>query len=309
MKIKVGPSWIDPKAVHGKDGGLWRNTKMAWVKVNGTWQFVWENVFRFTISSNQINLNLRTAAVNAGWNQYARVEATIAGGVVISCSSTNALIVDGSWPLGVTLINYGYILGRAGNGGAGGASTDQAYNGAGGGWGTTGLAVYVPITINNQGVIAGGGGGGGGGAGAFANASGGSTKGGDAWVAYGRAGGGGGGGGRSNAYNSSGGAASWGQGGVTGAAGAGGGFNGPGGGGAGGLHQPRTGYIVHAGTGGAGGGWGANGANGGNTIGYAGFGSGQWRSGGPAGGAGLAVWGNNQITWAATGSLLGGISA
>ena len=36
------------------------------------------NQFSFTVSSNQTNADLRTLAINAGWNQITKVVATIA---------------------------------------------------------------------------------------------------------------------------------------------------------------------------------------------------------------------------------------
>ena len=74
------------------------------------------SVFKFTVSSNQTNTNLRTLAVNAGWDQSSAVEATIGSGVYVYSNSTAtpALTVDGTWPKGVSLINNGYIVGMGG---------------------------------------------------------------------------------------------------------------------------------------------------------------------------------------------------
>ena len=71
------------------------------------------NQFAFTIASNQTNANLRTLALNAGWNSTSKVVATINSGIVISSNSTGipALTVNGSFPGGVELINNGYIIG------------------------------------------------------------------------------------------------------------------------------------------------------------------------------------------------------
>lgn len=82
------------------------------------------NQFAFTISSNQTNANLASLATAAGWNGSSKVVATIASGVYISSNSTGtpALTVNGSFPGGVELINNGYIIGRGGNGGAGGST-------------------------------------------------------------------------------------------------------------------------------------------------------------------------------------------
>jgi hypothetical protein len=168
--------------------------------------------FAFTISSNQTNANLRTLAVNAGWDQSSKVVATINSGIYISSNSTGtpALTVSGSFPGGVELTNGGYIIGMGGAGGRGGQSF--ANNGASGSGGGLALSVSSAITITNNGTIGGGGGGGGGGGmtGGFV----------DGKSSFNAGGGGGGGGRSSNAANSSGGA-----GGVMG-----GSFNGNGGG-------------------------------------------------------------------------------
>lgn len=239
------------------------------------------NQFNFTISSNQTNADLRTLAVNAGWNQASKVAATINSGVTIVSSSTGspALTVSGSFPGGVDLINNGTILGRGGNGGNGSNAAGGGISGGGGGG--LALSVSVAISINNgSGRIAGGGGGGGGGQRGFFNPGGKSP----ALTSPGSGGGGGIG-------NGPGGAA--GSGGNTGAAQAGG-----------------TGTLTTAGNGGAatgygkaggaGGSWGAGGSAGGSDP--------NFGAGGAGGAAGAAVAGNSNITWIATGTRNGGIS-
>lgn len=259
------------------------------------------NQFAFTISASQTNANLRTLAVNAGWNQSTRVVATVASGVYISSNATNtpALTVNGSFPNGVQLINNGFIVGRGGNGGNGGnASTptvvgDTTYPGtaAPGAAGTAGggaLSVSTAITITNNGTIAGGGGGGGGGGGHWESVTSGDSS-------YTNAfGGGGGGGGRSSAAaNSSGGAGGT-------ASGSNGSIINGGAGGTGTVSANGAGGTRSgsAGLGGAGGGWGASGASGGAGLGGAGAGA----------GAGYAVSGNGNVSWAATGTRLGAIA-
>ena len=120
------------------------------------------NVFTFAVASNQTNANLRTLAVNAGWDQSSPVIGTINSGVIISGTvagnSTPALEINGSWPGGITLINYGVIRGMGGNGGGGGSisgSYNAAYGGGGGATGGKALNVSVGCTINNQGYIVG----------------------------------------------------------------------------------------------------------------------------------------------------------
>lgn len=235
------------------------------------------NQFAFTVSSNQTNANLRTLAVNAGWNQSSKVVATIASGVYIASGSTGtpALTVDGSFPNGVELVNNGTILGRGGNGGVGGACYIGA-NGGNGGSGGLGLSVTVAISINNIGRISGGGGGGGGGQG----------QSGGKWESSGGGGGGGIG-------NGAGGPQYFGYP-ITyrGAAGSAGTLTSAGSGGAGG--------IGGAGSGGSGGSYGASGASGGT--------GGNCSPRGSGGAGGGAVVGNSNIIWIATGTRNGGIS-
>lgn len=246
------------------------------------------NQFSFTISSNQTNANLRTLAVNAGWNQASKVVATIGSGVIITSNSTGtpALTVNGSFPGGIDLINNGTIVGMGGNGGNGQSVLGGAFpGGSAGAGGGTALAVSVGITINNgSGTIAGGGGGGGGGFGTRTFTAGKTV------VSYGGAGGGGGGG-RTGLTNSSGGFAGTASGNNFNANASDGGsgtFSSAGGGGSGG----NAGGGAVGGTGGAGGGWGSSGAS--STF--------------AGGGAGAAVTGNSNISWTAFGNRFGGIS-
>lgn len=246
------------------------------------------NQFAFTISSNQTNANLRTLAVNAGWNQSTKVVATIASGVIISSNGTGtpALTVNGSFPGGVDLVNSGVIVGMGGNGGLGASSYFSPYNGQPGLAGGLALSVSTAVTITNNNTIAGGGGGGGGG-GNFDS------------KAFQTAGGGGGGGGRSSAAaNSAGGAGGPGGPYPSGSAGGAGTYSAAGGGGAGGIY---SGAI--AGTGGSGGGWGAAGATGGNAVGTSTF-----YTPGVGGAGGGAVSGNSNVTWVAFGTRLGAIT-
>ena len=235
------------------------------------------NQFAFTIASNTTNANLRTLAVNAGWNQSSKVVATINSGVYVFATSTGtpALTINGSFPGGVQLNNNGVILGCGGNGGVGVADIPERGNGTAGSSGGLALSVSVGVSINNANRIAGGGGGGGGGGR------------GSVFVAkqgtYYAAGGGGGGG----IGNSSGGAGGPGYGAAAGGPGGGGSVTSAGAGGNRGSNPP-----AYGGYGGAGGGYGASGAS----------------SGTAGGAAGGAVSGNGNITWIATGTRNGGIS-
>jgi hypothetical protein len=131
------------------------------------------NEFSFSITSNQTNANLRTLAVNAGWDQSIAVVATINSGVRMTSNTvgTPGLTINGAWPGGIELVNNGTIVGRGGNGGNGGNggtannSTYDSTNGSAGSAGGLALTISVPVSIRNNGTIAGGGGGGGGGGG------------------------------------------------------------------------------------------------------------------------------------------------
>lgn len=252
------------------------------------------NVFAFTISSTQVNANLRSLAVAAGWDQSTAVEATIGSGVNINGSvaanSTAALTINGSWPGGVTLINNGSIVGRGGTGGAASMNFPSNPGGAGG----RALSASVAVTIDNQGTIAGGGGGGSAGARYYSYRS---CDMGESDSSCSAPGGGGGGGQSNTSYNGLGGAgattsgqtcwnltnASAGTAGTSSAAGTGGT-----GGSCGTCACPTTGT---AGTGGAGGSLGAAGVT----------------AQGAGGAAGEAVNGNSNITWTNTGTRLGTI--
>jgi len=250
------------------------------------------NEFAFTIASNQTNANLRTLAVNAGWNQTSKVIATVDSGIYISSNSTGtpALTINGSFPGNVELINNGLIIGMGGNGGRGAnAGESSGFPGSGGG---LALSAAVAVSVLNSGTIGGGGGGGGGG---------GQLQGDFNW-----AGGGGGGGRSSNAANSSGGAAGTGtfsQRSRDSSPGQPGTVSAPGNGGLG-AASPNPSFF--AGAGGNGGQWGASGASGAAAV-----KPGSYPFGGPGGGGGgggAAVSGNSNITWLATGTRLGAIT-
>ena len=242
------------------------------------------NLFKFTISSNQTNADLRTLALAAGWDGKAQPVATIGSGVYVSSSSTGspALTITGSFPNGVQLINSGYIVGIGGAGGSGSGQQTTGYPGNAGG---LALSVSTAVYINNLGTIGGGGGGGGA---ATENTYG--------W------GGGGGGGGQSGANNSSGGAAgdTYFQRSRAAAAGSSGTSSGAGTGGIGGA-APNP--QASGGVGGTGGAWGSAGSTGA---------SGSWiggtTAGGAGGAAGAAITGNSNIIWIAFGTRLGSIS-
>jgi hypothetical protein len=228
------------------------------------------NAFAFSFGGGT-DVNLRTAAVNAGWNQTSLVIATNTGTIQSSSTGTPALTISGSFPNGVSLINNALIVGRGGNGGTGGVS--GAVNGTAGAPAGTAISASVPVSITNNSTVAGGGGGGGGGG--LAQNSGGP--------------GGGGGGG----IGVSAGGPAPAAGGVTATPGSPGTTTAAGSGGAG-RTDPRG---STGGRGGDGGGYGSSGATGGTS----GFG----RPGSGGGSAGPATVGNSFITWVATGTRLG----
>lgn len=245
------------------------------------------NQFAFTISSNQTNADLRTLAINAGWNQSSKLVATINSGVYVSSNSTGtpALTVSGSFPGGVELTNNGIIVGMGGAGGNGGSGYG---NGTAGGGGGNALTASSAIIITNNGTIAGGGGGGGGSRGTLIFDG----------EGYYSSGGGGGGGGRSSAAaNSAGGSAGADNGWFNQTAGGAGTVDGPGSGG-------RTGGTNAFGA--TGGGWGSSGGTGSSISPSGGAVAAYGPYGG--GGGGSAVSGNGNITWAATGTRLGAIT-
>jgi len=201
----------------------------------------------------------------------------------------------------VTIINNGVIQGMGGGGGTGGVGrfvpSGSSFAGAPGGAGGSALYVNRPVTVTNNGTLAGGGGGGGGGGGAgyaggkVQSASSGS--------------GGGGGAGRSGGTAGSGGAATPG-GGVAGNTGSAG--TSPAGG-AGGPQRNNPPANARGGAGGTGGGRGAAGIAGsaGGVNPSPGTGT-NAQPGGPGGAAGNYIVGNPFVTYPATGTRQGGVA-
>ena len=118
--------------------------------------------FEITISDDVETvggLNLNSFATNQGWNGQSKLIVTINPGVKVSTTmGFDAILIDGFFPNGLDIINYGSILGRGGDGGS-----DFIYFNINGGNAITYLAVIYGgnSSIINHGVIAGGGGGGG----------------------------------------------------------------------------------------------------------------------------------------------------
>lgn len=110
-----------------------------------------------TITGNNNQLNLRTWALANGWNGTSAATIYIAENAVIwsNTTGTAALTIDGSWPGGVTVYNYGAIIGKGGAGGNYSVAAPVA--------GSNAISLGVSCTIYNYGYILGGGGGGSGG--------------------------------------------------------------------------------------------------------------------------------------------------
>ena len=89
------------------------------------------DTFSFNLTTAS-DVNLRTAAIAAGWNGTSQVIATIPTSNTISASSTSgyALTVNGSFPKGVTLINNGLIVGKGGAAGKGADTGVRWFRGA-----------------------------------------------------------------------------------------------------------------------------------------------------------------------------------
>lgn len=192
-------SWKQLNSAFVRVSGEWKRVLAIHAREAGNWRRIWRDTFTMVIASN-INdgVNLRDRALAAGWNGLSKLNVIINSGVRISRNGNDSFIVQGSFPLGVEIWNYGQIIGKAGRGGNGGFSHDNAGRGHDGWGGMTALTVGCPVTIFNHGIIAGGGGGGGGGG---EGGLGHSNPGQPYWRAA-RGGGGGGGGGRSNAHGS-----------------------------------------------------------------------------------------------------------
>jgi YD repeat-containing protein len=243
-----------------------------------------------TIASNTSNLNLwnylvannfATSGKSGTW------EVLIENGVAIGSTSTGAPAFDtGSFPSGSTLsiTNNGTIEGAGGAGGGGGHGACAA-----GGAGSAGGAAFraqLALTLTNNGAIEGGGGGGGGG---------GTTNGTGAGAPIGTGGGGGAGNvtgsGGGGGYLCGGGYCYSGAGGYAGTATSGG---------AGGPLRVLGNYTGGA-AGGPGGSPGQAGYAGSNAPGAYGVSC----SGGAGGGAGAALIGSANVTFAARGTLKG----
>lgn len=287
-------------------------------------------------ASNRIAIPLPITGVTTSYNVYnnrgptyvpgiSDITVTVgpAGVVGGSVAAVYAMLVPNEFsPTDtVNIVNNGIIAGAGGDGGLGGAASSTVYPGfptnpvgpfaspgANGVGGANGIFAGRPVTITNNGTIAGGGGGGGGGPGrSGANASA-PVK--AAPVRRAVGGGGGGGGGSATTWALGGGAA----GGTatmpapTTNTSSAPGFSGSNGGvpagGAGGPARPVAPLV--GGRGGAGGSAGAAGSAG--TVGSGTMTRTQGGSVGSGGAAGNYIVGNPFVTWAATGTRIGGVA-
>jgi len=250
--------------------------------------------FSFNITSSAQNANIRTLAVAAGWDGSVPLVANVNSGIYLWSDdiTLGGVIISGSFPSGITLVNSGYIIGKGGSGG----NTNQA-GGAGG------PALYVSSTgvsvTNNSGAyIAGGGGGGQGGQGAGGGGAGGGTGGSGGGETINGAGGAGGAIGVAGSKGGDASSAGGGYGGGSG--GAGGGADqddrcchdsGAAGGGGGGRILPGVGGLANGSYDGTAGAGGDSNNVGGTRTGAAGWGGGGWGAsgGGSTGGSGGAA--------------------
>jgi hypothetical protein len=233
-----------------------------------------------TLSANTTNYNIFTAASSP--SGPAAVTLTINSGVLVGTNfignnTTPVLDTGTGWAAGstISIINNGSIIGSAGYAPSAGSAGANQPGGAGGDGGPAINAQY-PISITNNGIIAGGGGGGGGGGqtgsgNASGNGTGAGTQFGPALQAAQ---------GASGASNA---------GGTPGAAGSGPEV-------AGGNATNATGTLN--GQGGGGGGYGAPGGKGGNTVTPA-------EAGGYGGSGGAFVVGSSNVTWVSFGNRYG----
>jgi hypothetical protein len=107
-------------------------------------------------------INVREALVAAGWDQQAAALFYIPERTLVTTKTKNsqALLIEGSFPGGLTIVNFGAIVGRGGDGGRGAYYGAPALAGEQGG---TAIRASTSFNLYSAGIITGGGGGGGGG--------------------------------------------------------------------------------------------------------------------------------------------------
>jgi hypothetical protein len=227
--------------------------------------------FEINIVSNVQELDYTLSYMqNQGWDEQSDIVITISSGVYVWSDDTSKAALDIQGTLGsallsagasITIKNYGYIIGRGGNGGYASSNT-STYNGQNGGHAIQSSAVQTYITNYSGAVIAGGGGGG-------AGASGGGS------IRYAGGGGGAGGGRGGGTFNNAGSTA----GGFLNAVGADGGPSG--------TYGTQTATASFGG--GAGGGGGGYDGTGASTLSMSGGAGGRKLGAGATGGAGATL--------------------
>ena len=125
-----------------------------------------ERIIYLTVSANTQELDVAVLAAANGWTGLEPVELTINGGVYVWSDnvSTGGLIIPSGLSNKLTVLNYGYIIGRGGNGGSN-VYGETPTAGQDGGAAILNSATGVSITNYSGAFIAGGGGGGGAGSG------------------------------------------------------------------------------------------------------------------------------------------------
>ena len=295
--VRIAGVWKLITRMYVKQAGAWKEILAASTRASGAWKIIHRPTLYYTISSNQVDVNVFSLFGSPSYAVYAVL--TIDSGVTVSASSTSATALDtGTFPSNSTLhiINNGRIAGAGGNGGTGATGNNTGGNGSPGG---DSMILRLDTTITNgSGEIFGGGGGGGGGGAQGTSGS--------SWLVSSGGGGGGGGQGVTGGNGGAGGAnvvsgcnpAQSGNGGSSAGAGAGG----------------RQGEYLDGSCytnirfGGDGGSWGSAG-NGGQS-GYTS--NGPNTGGGSGGAAGKAIELNgNSVTWvsgSASPNVLGAVS-
>jgi len=135
------------------------------------------SVYQLNITTNTQEADVRALAVSDGWDETIELQVNISSGVYVWSDDVTkgGLIVSGSFPSGVQIINSGYIIGKGGYGGMpqGPLNTPQQYDAGDGGPALQITSTStVNITNNSGAAIAGGGGGGGRGNGGGGNGAG-----------------------------------------------------------------------------------------------------------------------------------------
>lgn len=125
-------------------------------------------VYTATIASNVQEINLETWAKFYGWNGVFPAVITINPGVYVWSDNTAVpALATGNFPRGVTIINYGFIMGKGGAGGTALVSGSSVINVAAGAGGPA-ISLGAHAVVNMAGTTSYIGGGGGGGSGMIA---------------------------------------------------------------------------------------------------------------------------------------------